>query len=240
MGRERPFFFFFMPEKTEYVVVDDGYFERRRIITDRVEVTQAIVDQIGQNSRRKLGYVSTVDNMPVNLQLGSNRAYWTIRLAKLTLRAPWRLHEGNLVPVFNSTTDPVMAIDWVPPMPVYFVMSENIGNHTVEQAWLFAGAPGNFYRLPLANIFDDGRICMGRDPVPRANNSLDNIRNWLQRFASAQWNADLWHGTDQTFVMFRFQPQEARFIQQPVTGDWRTLCTALPNTQDSLSYVTII
>lgn len=215
-----------MPNKTEYVIAEDGFLYRRIITEGQVEVTDNTIGMIAATANRKVRQVFPLEGHgEVNGVFVEGWSWWTVPMKKVTLRAPFRLVQENVVPVFNSTTDPILTIDWVPPMTLSMVVQERAADHTRGNAYLFAGTPPDVYRLPLANIFEDCKCCMGDQVNPRCRSSVECVNNTLRVFAEARWNADLWSNTESTFKMFRFKPENEGFVQVAIAEtDWRRLC----------------
>lgn len=213
--------------RIEYVITEDSKLLRRTSAESEITVTQDIVDRLASGSLRYLRGFFSVGGVPVNCVLDQQRANWTIRLIELKLNCPWRLHEGLLVPVFNSHDDPIMAIEWYPPMPLFLTVGENLANHTVPIAWMWAGTKEAPFRMPLPNTYVDGRLCLGNQPNPAMPTSQDLVARVLANLNQTQWNADLWSETENTFRMFRYKPEGEKFTQQPPTTEWARLCTPI-------------
>jgi hypothetical protein len=214
---------------TEFIITPDQRLIRRDIQERTVEITQDTLNAIGTSAMRTLPNAFATNGAagPLIWSVmidGNMNAYWTARLSKITLRCPWRMHEGALVPVFNSQTDPIMAIDWHPPFAVWMTVIERANNHTFANAYLYSCYGAQFYRLPLPNTFEDGKLCLGRQENPAMGSSMQLLQRVTDNFASTPWNADLWNETEKTFQLFRFNPVGEKMVAAPLTVSWLSLC----------------
>lgn len=220
-----------MSAKTEYVITAEGQIARRQIAESVVDVTEAMLQSMSSTvTRRFKGVFDLPGHGTVNVVVGDGWNHWTVPMPKLILRAPFRMRNDCLVPAFNSSTDPVLTLDWLPPMRVSMLIAERQVDHKRGNSWLFAGGDlQDLWRLPLANIFEDCKLCLGEQTNPILANSMECLKLTISHFNNARYNADLWSNTEGTFNMFRFKPKNEGFEQQPLLAgtDWRTLCTRI-------------
>lgn len=142
----------------------------------------------------------------------------------------------TIVPVFIAP-GAEMALNWNTPndMSLFFVSSWPTGDGTINElfptCYLVAkGMDRRTYLLPLPNLFEDGRVCMGtvqRDWVK--SNIFDTFKKALEIFDAAPWNADLmvdirWQNSKK---LFRFSPEG---VQEAPESAWTTLSKMTNNT----------
>jgi hypothetical protein len=225
-----------MPTETEYVLQRDGSITRRITTEQKVDVSDQVVSALTQNTHAKLPNVASHPRMgKVGLCLVGAESYWTVNLSHLVMRCPWRLtSSGVLVPMFNSTTDPVMTINWVVPDGLRLKMLVRVihdkSGEAAQASWLFATDPklSGTWRIPIANVHDDCSCCTGCT-AKIADNSLDAVAKWIENFDQAPYNADLWRGAEQTHKFFRVKPAgSGEFETQPIDAKyWSDLCVKI-------------
>jgi hypothetical protein len=136
---------------------------------------------------------------------------------------------GVLVPKFASTTDLQLPLVWKVPTGIRLVFVTRTEfselSTRIDGNWLFAfNEAGNAFRLPLPNLHDDCRICMGSFKNVYST-ALDCVAASLQQFNQSKWNADLMRTVEQSQKFFRFQPTNETFETLPIAvTDWTTLC----------------
>jgi hypothetical protein len=147
----------------------------------------------------------------------------------------------SLVPVWKQGKPAAtqMNLVWTPPstMGLYLVLYWEVGTagsiNSVEPVPYLVAASVNkrTYLLPIPNLYDDGKICLGRDETSRAQTfrtlgglgaQLDAATKILQE---TTWNVDLLRNVSgHTQDMFRF---DADGKQMPVPNDWTEHCTLI-------------
>ena len=158
--------------------------------------------------------------------------YYTVNIAKIPMTTRFRLikDEGVLVPNFSSDTDPVMQMEWqvgvVPDMRLQIQV--HVANGRSINAYMFArDKKGNCFKLPLANVFDDCRLCLGEYDT-YGENHQQIVAKMLEQFEKAQWQRDLWSAPEKTHRFFRWKPLEKKGFEvlPPVLNGspWTSLC----------------
>lgn len=221
----------------EYILKDGGAIFRREVTETQVQPGPNFTRDLAGSMSLKVKSVMRLpgENFPLDVVVKGSVAYWSLRLQHLTLRAPFKDIGGIMVPVFNSTSDPTMDMKWDVPgtmdLRLLFeaVTAEN-GTAKIHYVWLFAFFRAKLFRLPLANLYDDCRVCTG------TNNELANTPHYelifqeLERFRSSRWNNDLWNDVTNTQKMFRFKPHEKGFTTEKYQSDrWYDLCNETTN-----------
>jgi hypothetical protein len=178
--------------------------------------------------------------LPVHM-LASGDPVYAVRLPFLRLNTSWGMDENSAEPVLVPKFVPGPGtvehqFDWVP-MPgcaAYFVTRLGTDPYL---SFISPGGPGregNFfsYRLPLSNLFDDGRICMGdgwssSDCLIEYEAGRISAEQYLEQalahFSGARWNSHLTDGRrTEAARMVRFTPDGKQL--PPSAADWRPLC----------------
>lgn len=164
----------------------------------------------------------------------AKNVYWTFAMASLPLKAPFRAINGVVVPNFGGSNDPVIALEWKVPSDMKLralVWTSIHGTYhfIVSRAWLFAfDTYESTYRLPLGNLYDECRLCLGQATISGTNH-LDAAINGMNQVQNGVWNADLWSTVNETQKLFRFKPTNDSFSQEEPLTHWPALCTKVGN-----------
>lgn len=159
--------------------------------------------------------------------------FFSLRIKKIPLRCGWTVTEsGILYPDFHRDVQPNFELVWNTPADMELIMMIRMSLHDsvyeVDTQWLLAFRHGydDAFRLPLANIHDDGRLCDDKEgegnyhgPTPE-----EAISSAMTKFAQSGWNTDLWNTQTATQSMFRFLAQGDAHVQQNSIMPWSTLC----------------
>ena len=204
---------------TEYVVKDGGIF-RRTIDEAAVNVTQQIINAMTTNASVSLRAVAVARykgaDCPMSISATQTHAFATVRLPHLILRAPFTVIENSdakfVTPNFSSSTDPVLTLSWTPPSGYNLCLIMRIARtasavYTFENMWLVCHNQNDnaLYRLPISNLYEDGRVCTGSRDV-NANIGLTAVVDTvLEQFANSEWRNDLWYTPEHTPALFKWQ-----------------------------------
>lgn len=157
-------------------------------------------------------------------------------LPKIRFNCPF--HAGTIMtPEFvpeANTTNPVLNIDWSPPegMRILFLSRmTRVGTRPTilkdDSNWLFAmNAENQSWQLPLPNLFDDCKICMGAFNG-QGDTFQQSFQAALDQFDRSSWNADLLANKQaRAGRLFMFKATETGFEQVPQKpGDkWEAQC----------------
>lgn len=115
-------------------------------------------------------------------------------------------------------------------MFVYFIFTTDKDGSGWKAGWnyLVATRKGDkkFYRLPLNNIFEDARICMGDTYALQGATLLERFENALKFFEAAPWNTHIGTIHEHMQALFSFN---LKGEQIPIPEDWHTRCQAVSN-----------
>jgi len=209
---------------TEYIIQQSGAIVRRETIDVELEMVDSVINDLCVKSKKTCPNAFEVDGLACHLCLGKE-IYVTTVLPALTFCASFKAAKEMIVPSFTSKTDPTMTLLWSPPTDMvlkFLVVCTAAGEF--GSAFLFAyNSKGTAWRLPLPNIHDDCRICMGTFN-PNAENVAQIVHNCLRQLSSSNWNSDLLKSVENSQRMFRWKPQGPAFDILPPDGEWTKLC----------------
>lgn len=199
---------------------------------DQESVVKAL-KKVGQQGYTKLNAVDEIDGMPVTIAAGEANCLVMTGVKSFAINTFAKTEGDVTVPVFtNSGGAIVRTMRWTAPnnMRVFLAakarkdMSEKIWS-TVE-TYLFCKAasavPAGFYKLPLPNIYPDGRLCLGSGWKGDAPTLIGVLKNCLRQLNESSWNTDLRADSEQTKQLFRFHP--ATLDSLPGETDWWNAC----------------
>ena len=97
---------------------------------------------------------------------------------------------------------------------------------SVVEPYLFCKAasavPAGFYKLPLPNIYPDGRLCLGNGWTGNSPTLIGVLKNCLRQLNESSWNTDLPSPVEQTRQLFRFHPTTLDSL--PGETEWWNAC----------------
>lgn len=173
--------------------------------------------------------------------------YCMVRLTEINLRTSFsagkneETGESEFYPTFGGPDNPqpIIEIPWnlqaafasQEAMPkVYFVAMLRPVSSASDARWrnvdhyLYAFDERKAaYRLPLANLYETCRVCMG-DYASLSPTVLGAVLLALEQFRKASWNSDLFNDQEITRKVVRFKPLEKGFETLPVRGTWTEYC----------------
>ena len=225
-----------MPDEIEYVLKQGGILIRRDTTERNVAVGDQVINQLAMNSvtQVKNVFACSVNNLPtfVSVITRGREFYCSFRMNTLTIKSPFRLVDGILIPMFSSPNDPVMPMVWVVPpnmkLRVLLQMTVEPGapyRSVAAIMWLYAyDNNGNAYRLPLPNLYDDCKVCTGTQGRTLVQTMQLAIEQHMETFRVSTWNADLWTTVTESQTLFRFKPEGDEFKPLPVAENWFIHC----------------
>jgi len=223
---------------TQYVFQPDGKLFREDITRREIGITPQIARAMSGDVSARANAIAQHERWgQFNVQVESTGdCWWTALLPRLTIKCPWRMDGGKWTPNLNNPEDPIQALDWIPPddMRLVFLMPVkwSPGNCIAEKVghtYLFAfDNQGATWRLPLGNLYDECRICLGQERFAAASH-MQCVAAALEQFANSQWNADLWRTQAQTKALFSFLPKDSGFDQIPPERHWTSYCSKVGN-----------
>ena len=225
--------------KVEYVLSNDGSVHRQTTTLQELDVSQQIMESFAKNSAFKIPNVSMFKDLGnIGLCTVAGSTYWTLSLRRLYLRSPWKLLTDKqvMVPVFNSSSDPVMTMEWTPPTGcnlklVMRSLTTSDKNKPVcmNGVWFCAtDERAAMWRLPMPNVHDDCSVCTGHQETyhPTIMMGLDHV---IDTFCQSRYNQDLWKNVENTQAFFRMKPEGTGFATVPIEGSWMGYCTKVSN-----------
>lgn len=229
-----------MSEVFEYVIKSDGL-KRRRIVEDDIDINAAIVNQISAAVSRKTKKVMPMKIIdPENANdasltvLPGNTTVWSLPLVKLPLKTFYQSKDGTVFPVFDDTTSPQLALEWVIPSNMFVVLAVQLDSRMdcLKQYLVAFDANSRTYKLPLSNLYDDCALCSGIYKGKSAN-QVEALTNALNQLRNGEWQKDLYQGDAanrrRTRDLFSFKVEEKGFSQIPHPKDWTALCDKVAN-----------
>lgn len=224
-----------MSTKYEFLITDQGL-EKRTITSVPIDINQAIIEQISATAAKvvprifPMKFLEPEADSFVGAVFGSNGAsYWTMPIEKLPLKTFFQAKDGELWPVFDDSTSPMLSLEWRPPANCYLrlVVSLTNKNACMEQHLIAFDTDGRPYKMPLSNLYDDCRLCHGKytdNPITHAQ----ALAAALKQFREGNWNADLYGGSAEkrkkTKAMFTFKAEKDGFNQGEPNANWTVLC----------------
>jgi hypothetical protein len=225
-----------MPTNREYVLTAEGAIKRRQISEEEIDVSAEIVQWLARDTHYRIPRVWNFENIGMaGVAIQAEYMYWTIELTRLIMRAAW--HPGNnmLVPNFGSKSDPVLTVTWTPPADCrlkFITLLQPMPRD--PNTWLWGGSwllaqdkQGILWRLPMANVHDDGSCCTGMHPSPTDTSCIGLLMKIIQNFDNANYNADLWKNSENTQRFFRVKQVDDKFTSlAPESGSspWSIFC----------------
>lgn len=227
-------------QTTEHIVDAQGKLKRRVITEAEIVIQDDIIAQFVANTTVKCPDFHHWDLGQLHLATRGGIVFTTLWIPYLTMRAPFRLANKLMVPQFQSREDPIMTLKWEPPddMRLCFCMSVTLPTG-VDQGfgcnyhYLFATDKAKAaYRLPLPNLYDDCRICMGTDSPITGGTLTECVSRCLDIFQAAQWGSHLLKSLENSQAFFKFDPKNDGF--NPVyPADWKALTIKVANDMTS-------
>lgn len=224
-------------ESTEYLLRVGGEIIRRSITENEIIVPDALLAKLQGNVVLPIRNLLVIQEWGTVNALFSNESvqWWTVPVRRIMLKAPYKLVEKVMVPIFDSKTETRIEMRWDPPegMRIILLMMIQRVNafYHIPKCYLYAvDQRPEYWRLPLPNVFDDGAICEGRQ-IRKFGSMLEAALNMLETFDNSNWNADLWNDVEKTHRMFRFEAIDGGgFKTLPMDANsWITLCRKTVN-----------
>lgn len=232
--------------ETYHKVTADGI-ERVSVTRERIALTDSIMKRYAQDMPVRIdrlfdaAIISTNLTGSVGVSYKEKSAVFTVRIARMPLRARFVMEGDVLVPDFRAENEiPPMDMLWTPPsnMVIFWMVAMLAGESTSGDQFLVAmDNAGRTYRLPVSNCYENARLCSGRYDGSGRTHLEALIKGWRQ-FERSDWQSDLVDrggagGMKSSKMMFRFKPLEKEgFEQLPiqcVEGDWVPLVTKIAN-----------
>lgn len=232
-----------MPTKN-CIMIDQQHRVWVRTVTDRqIDLESVLLPRLLKQQTILFPPLFTVNylgkTVPVTLTArGPGEGYVTIELPALQLHSTYLMSGSVLVPTFGAGGDRMQPV-WVNQWPDKFRIAllghfihqpktEGVGHPYwyLNMVWLFAfdTKDNSTWRLPLANLYDDCRVCTGNDTPTEGVLSVC-IQKALALFSASFWGGDFYKTPTESPRFFRFKAKKDQFETQPFLGDrWQDLC----------------
>lgn len=232
---------------TEIVVDQDHGFVRRQIYETALGRSEDMLARMAASSAVVMRAIACVSDCIVSasMQAGIITAWAKVPGVKITGR--FKVVEGGkvLTPDFWSREGGIeMSLPWAghPAMNLYFVVTMDRPNSLfrMNNSYIIGSDSTNtvkgWLKPPLANLYGDGRICMGHEPVKCCPTISDQWLAALNHFNAARFNTDLSAGISQSTVGAQIKFDASNNKQLPVPDNWhqtwaRTNSTIYANLQ---------
>lgn len=220
---------------------DDGRVFRLPLNPLEVAVDEdAIFSAIREGQKTKINDALLVGKLPTSLCVKTNKEtteIWaTIPLPFVRFNSSFRATGEAMVPVFDrpSPDVPQFNVDWNVDVAcngkikLWFMVGTQhiIGGrtHAIKTCYIVATSNTNrCYRIPLSNVYDDCKICMGEFDTthPRLDAALEAA---LGQLLASPWNSDLRKPSEKSDAFFRFKLKNDGYKTLPCIGQWNNLC----------------
>lgn len=251
---------------SELLLSNDGRIFRRDIAQREVAINEeAVFAAMKEGRTLKIRDALLVGKMPTGLCIIQDKTeviqvFATVPLKFVRFNTGFKMVGDVVMPVFEKPTAsslPRFNVDWdldkacAGKVRLWLLVQtkHSFGNrsHYVGECYLAATSNTNkTYRIPLSNVYDECKICMGdfnRDH-PTLQQTVDAA---LEQFLTSPWNSDLKKSSEKSDAFFRFKPENAGFETLPIVGQWNNLCErvehpgaldflCLPNTEEKDEY----
>lgn len=203
-----------------------------------VSGSEKVFETFAANSTKRLQGAFSVGDLPCSLAITGEKMVASFILNSLSMKTTFAVENGVMTPVFlpRSNTNAVFAeAVWYTPgnMQLTFAMEIHRLKPTfaTKDVCLFArdvgfgGKPG-FFRLPLPNHFEDGRLCLGDTLANlRGNTVAELCSKVLDLLKNSAWNSDQLPDMAKAKGMFRFSPADNTTV--PTPHPWTQFCTSV-------------
>ncbi len=216
---------------TELIVDADHGFIRRQVYEVAVGRSEELLVRLAATSALVMRNIADVGGCIVSASMASGIITAWARVPGIKITGKFKVVEGGkvLTPDF-WTRDPGLdlSLPWAshPGMAIYFVVVMDrpnalfrlnnayiVGSDTTStvKGWLLP---------PIANLYDDGRICMGNEPVKCCPTIADQWIAALAHFNAARFNPDLSSRLSTTVVGSQIRFDAANNKQLPIPDSW--------------------
>lgn len=215
----------------------DGAFQARLTPLSSQQVAAAL-RETGQSGYKTLPPLAELHGQPVQLALAEKKALAAVEVKSLNIKCySQSTAEGLIVPTFSPLNGGAVerTLTWRVPDDMQLKLAVN--GRFSEGIWQYvegffyakhrSGTPGGYFKLPLPNLFPDGRICLGRSFAPTARSLLGLLQICFGQLQETIWGGDLMPLVSCSQQLFRWQGTN----QQPPTAAWPSLCTRVNRTE---------
>jgi hypothetical protein len=223
-----------MPTEIYFKFIQGGRLQRVEKTTNDVNIPPQILKEAANNITMSVPHAAMINDWGfLNLSLMPNGyVFATVPVQRIVLRTSLDVRNGDVnkffVPNFASTENIVEATWKVPDdMRVILVLAMQTRGPTycVGKSYLYAvDKRPEYWRLPLANIYEDGSVCEGRE-IRWFPSLMEAVVDMLSIFDKSRWTSHLWVDHEKSQRMFRFSAlDKGGFDTLPVLN-WPSNCT---------------
>ncbi len=203
----------------------------------RIQGAEKVLEAMAMNMGCAIQAAFKCGDRVVRLNCKQGYTVMSCPIVSLNLKTTFHVNaSGFLVPMFETNPDYLqLDLKWpVPPQLKLYLAVKAIPNQwRPERACLFVrveGQTGN-WRLPIANTYSDGRICLGRQYEQIRKTSMQEVmQESLNLLDTASWNSDLFEDgwrIANCHAMFAFKTADRTPVYHANPG---SLCTRVNNT----------
>lgn len=215
----------------EIVMDSDLGFIRRSVYEEAVGRSEDLIAKMAQEGALTMRYIATVDGCSLSASSkGGITTAWA-KIPGIKISGGFKVvNDGKVItPDFWSRRTAIqLSLPWTAhdAMFLFFVvtMDRPNGNFRMNSAYICGqdvnGNVKGWLKPPLANLYDDGRVCMGHEPVKCCPTIADQWAAALAHFGAAQFNTDLSSSLSQAVVAAQISFDATTNKQLPIPADW--------------------
>ena len=221
--------------KVAFLIEEDQTY---RVIREPLQQSEVIaaLKRVGQEGFSKVNAVAEIDGNPVTLCHSPENCLAMVKVPSFTIRTFAKQEGEVLYPTFTILSGDVeRSMRWTAPEGMRLFMAVKASPDEEARKWrhiesyFFAKSDAadraGFYRIPLPNLYADGRICLGRNYDGSAANLIGVLKKSLAQLNESSWNTDLIPVMDRCRELFRFNPSTLQSL--PPVGPWENSCTRI-------------
>ncbi len=239
-------------ERNGVIIFPGGAYKLTATALEPAQVTAALRQAASQGYLRTSGAFE-IDNKPVTLAMSQDNTLLGVPISGFKLRSHFlAVNEPGdtkvLIPQFRSVTNSIdVSCTWEPPQGMHVLFAFKAKQvempapspkaWTLIEAYLFVkpeGPPGGFFRLPLPNVFADGRLCMGNGIVFREPTLEKLAKKALAHINESPWGTDMMPDQAKMKKLFRFDVSTLKNL--PPVGNWVDACVRVSRVEMETLY----
>lgn len=199
---------------------------------------EELLTKLANNKGMPVPAAFTHDDLPVKIVAAQGHTTMACQLKSLPFNTNCSTFEGKIFPDFKPTPNSMFRrLVWLPPanMKLWLAIKANQGDNAkwqVHETYLFAQhtTKAGFFKLPLPNIYDHGKMCAGNMMLERLVNMPTLFDLWVRFyvcFRGSDWNSDLIPDMGKSRAMFQFSAADNTPL--PCPEDWTPFCKLFDN-----------
>lgn len=187
-------------------------------------------------SYRRIAGAFDVNGTTAAVAVRKEHVLASVQIDKLSIKTHFQAFGIVLAPVFKPVVVGgadqaiVTTCNWTAPSDMLLYLAVKAvprpdGKYKVDESYLFACSKAyqdGFYRLPLSNVYTDGRICLGNSWAYSGPSVQGCLQAALKQLTESPWNSDLLPEAAKVRKIFTFDP--VTLASNPIEGDWRDGC----------------